>query len=139
MPTGSKRGCAPRACRWRAAGRSRWTQLTGVLMAADAHLVTLRPQFSGIVLPSKIYGCLASRRPIVFIGPQSSDVHRLCLENAGTLSYRHVNPGDPVAFAAALELLADAGDIAPSADPDRLGATLQAAQHHWSDGDIGVR
>ena len=50
-------------------------QLAGLLTAADAHLVTLRPQFSGIVLPSKIYACLASRRPIVFVGPQSSDVH----------------------------------------------------------------
>ena len=49
-------------------------------MAADAHLVTLRPQFSGIVLPSKIYACLATRRPIVFVGPQSSDVHLLCLK-----------------------------------------------------------
>ena len=53
-------------------------QLAGLLMAADAHLVTLRPQFSGIVLPSKIYACLATRRPIVFVGPQSSDVHLLC-------------------------------------------------------------
>ncbi len=81
-------------------------QLAGVLRAADAHLITLRPQFSGIVLPSKIYACLATQQPIVFVGPPSSDVHSLCLESACAF-YQHVNPGDPAAFAAALERLAD--------------------------------
>jgi glycosyltransferase involved in cell wall biosynthesis len=98
-------------------------QLAGVLRAADVHLVTLRPQFSGIVLPSKIYGCLASGRPILFVGPQSSDVHGLCLENASA-GYQHVEPGDPVAFAAALERLADAGEPAPAAGRDSSGAIV---------------
>ena len=40
--------------------------------------LTLRPEFMGFVLPSKIYGCIASRRPILFVGPQGSDVHWLC-------------------------------------------------------------
>lgn len=86
-------------------------QLAGLLTAADAHLVTLRARFAGIVLPSKIYACLASRRPIVFVGPQSSDVHLLCLEGAGAC-YRHVDPGNPAALAAALEQLADLGNPA---------------------------
>jgi hypothetical protein len=98
-----------------------------MLMAADAHLVTLRPQFSGIVLPSKIYACLASKRPIVFVGPQSSDVHDLCLESACTF-YRHVNPGDPAAFAAALERLADWSSMASPGSPGRFGAILQTAR-----------
>ena len=54
-------------------------QLPSLLAAADLHLITLRSQFSGIVLPSKVYACIASRRPILFVGPESSDVHRLCL------------------------------------------------------------
>ena len=102
-------------------------QLAGLLMAADAHLVTLRPQFSGIVLPSKIYACLATRRPIVFVGPQSSDVHYLCLAGTQAL-YRQVNPGDPAAFAAALERLADWNGMASSNSPDRLDRTLQPPQ-----------
>ncbi len=102
-------------------------QLAGLLMAADAHLVTLRPQFSGIVLPSKIHACLATQRPIVFVGPQSSDVHYLCLAGAHAL-YRQVNPGDPAAFAAALERLADWSGMASSDSPDRLDRTLQPAQ-----------
>ena len=108
-------------------------QLAALLMAADAHLVTLRPQFSGIVLPSKIYACLATRRPILFVGPQSSDVHRLCLESANAF-YRHVDPGDPAAFAAALDQLADLNDMPASAGPDRLGRNFQPDRP----GDIGV-
>jgi hypothetical protein len=81
-------------------------ELPAVLAAADAHLITLRPQFSGLVLPSKIYGCIASRRAIVFIGPTSSDVHLLCTGETG-LAYAHVEPGDAPAFTAALERLAD--------------------------------
>lgn len=80
-------------------------KLPAVLAAADAHLITLRPQFSGLVLPSKIYGCLASRRPVVFVGPKSSDVHLLCVEEPG-LAYERIEPGDALALSAALERLA---------------------------------
>ena len=34
--------------------------LPSLLAAADVHLITLRNQFSGIVLPSKVYACIAS-------------------------------------------------------------------------------
>lgn len=84
-------------------------QLPAILLAADAHLITLRPEFSGIVLPSKIYACIASQRPIVFVGPQSSDVHRLCIEGASA-GYLHVTPGDVLGFAEALEQLSDDSD-----------------------------
>jgi hypothetical protein len=80
-------------------------QLPSLLCAADAHLVTLRPAFAGIVLPSKIYGCLASRRPIVFVGPQTSDINAACLEHSAA-GYRHVEPGDIIGFAAALDWVA---------------------------------
>ena len=96
-------------------------------MAADAHLVTLRPRFAGIVLPSKIYACLASRRPIMFVGPQSSDVHLLCLES-GDPSYRHVDPGDTAAFAAALEQLAGCGGTASRGSPDNLRTASEPAR-----------
>jgi hypothetical protein len=102
-------------------------QLAGLLMAADAHLVTLRPRFTGVVLPSKIYACLASRRPIVFVGPQSSDVHLLCLESADVF-YRHVDPGNPAAFAAALEQLAAGGGTAPPDGPDPYGTVFEPAR-----------
>jgi lipopolysaccharide/colanic/teichoic acid biosynthesis glycosyltransferase len=79
-------------------------QLPALLTAANVHLITLRPAFSGIVLPSKIYGCIASRRPILFVGPRSSDVHLLCKDmEPGT--YEQVDPGDVNGVCAALERL----------------------------------
>ena len=80
-------------------------ELPRLLVTADAHLISLRPQFSGIVLPSKVHGCIASRRPILFVGPTSSDIHMLCL-NAGLPAYEHVEVGDIDGFAAALDHLA---------------------------------
>jgi hypothetical protein len=76
-------------------------RLPSLLAAADVHLITLRPPFSGIVLPSKIYACLASRRPILFVGPASSDIHLLCLRESG-LAYERVDPGDLLGFSNAL-------------------------------------
>ena len=108
-------------------------RLAGVLRAADAHLITLRPRFSGIVLPSKVYACLATRRPVVFVGPTSSDVHSLCLDSACAF-YRHVNPGDDEAFAAALEQLADWSDMASTVASDRFAPILQPLDS----GEIGV-
>jgi glycosyltransferase involved in cell wall biosynthesis len=80
-------------------------QLPAILAAADAHLITLRVGFSGLVLPSKIYACLSSGRPILFVGPKSSDVHLLCTE-AKHPGYQQVDPGDVDGFARALARLA---------------------------------
>jgi hypothetical protein len=83
-------------------------QLASLLGCADVHLITLRSSFSGIVLPSKVYGCIASRRPILFVGPASSDIHLLCMQ-ADKLPYARVEPGDCVGFADALERFAGMG------------------------------
>jgi hypothetical protein len=80
-------------------------ELSRLLVTADVHLISLRPEFSGIVLPSKVYGCIASRKPILFVGPVSSDVHMLC-RKAGLPAYEHVEVGDIRGFAAALNRLA---------------------------------
>jgi hypothetical protein len=77
--------------------------LPALLAAADAHLITLRAEFSGIVFPSKVYGCILSGRPIIFVGPKSSDVHLLCTQ--AQQRYIHVTPGDVVGFAQALQQL----------------------------------
>jgi hypothetical protein len=80
------------------------SELPSILAAADVHLITLRPEFVGIVLPSKVYSCISSRRPVLFVGPKSSDVHLLCLDS-GVL-YEQVDSGDAVGLANALEHLA---------------------------------
>jgi hypothetical protein len=43
------------------------------LAVADVHLISLRHQFAGVSVPSKLYGAMASSRPIVFIGPRACE------------------------------------------------------------------
>jgi hypothetical protein len=82
-------------------------RLAGLLLAADAHLVTLKDSFVGFVMPSKIYACVASHRPIIFVGSADSDVNLLARSPGSTVGYWRVAVGDAPGFAAALERLAD--------------------------------
>jgi len=50
------------------------------LSAGDIHLVTLKPEMEGLSVPSKVYGIMAVSRPIIFIGPQGSEVAALVRE-----------------------------------------------------------
>lgn len=50
------------------------SQLVQRLSAADIQIVTLRSEFSGIVVPSKFQGALAIGRPILFAGDPESDL-----------------------------------------------------------------
>jgi colanic acid biosynthesis glycosyl transferase WcaI len=40
------------------------------LSMADAHLISMRPEMTGIVVPGKLYGVMAAGRPAVFVGPR---------------------------------------------------------------------
>jgi glycosyltransferase involved in cell wall biosynthesis len=44
------------------------------LSAADIHIATLRPEWTGAVVPSKFFGSLAIGRPVLFIGSASSSI-----------------------------------------------------------------
>ena len=46
------------------------------LEAADLHLLSLRGEWTGIVVPSKFFGSLAVGRPVVFAGPSDSSIPR---------------------------------------------------------------
>jgi glycosyltransferase involved in cell wall biosynthesis len=39
------------------------------LSVADVHLISMRSAMTGVVVPGKLYGAMASARPAVFIGP----------------------------------------------------------------------
>jgi hypothetical protein len=80
-------------------------RLPGLLKAPDAHLVTLRDSFVGYVMPSKIYACVDSGRPVLFVGSADSDVDLLA--RPAPAGYWRVPCGDSDGFAAALEDLAD--------------------------------
>jgi len=80
-------------------------QLAALLRAPAAHLVTLRDAFVGFVLPSKVYACVDSGKPLLFVGSARSDVDLLARPSPA--GYWRVDCGDAAGFAAALEALAD--------------------------------
>jgi hypothetical protein len=69
-------------------------ELPRLLLAADIHLITLSDPFVGYVLPSKIHACIESGKRILFIGSQSSDVHRLANDALPSGWYFQVDVGD---------------------------------------------
>lgn len=81
--------------------------LPRLLVTADAHLITLRDAFVGYVMPSKVYACLQSHRPILYVGSRHSDIHLLCSRQAPEASYSQVEVGDAEGLARALEVIAD--------------------------------
>lgn len=44
------------------------------LAAADIHLVSLKPEWEGIAVPSKFFGSIAMGRPVIYDGPAASAI-----------------------------------------------------------------
>lgn len=59
-----------------------WERYPGLLAAADVLVVTLRPEFAGLVVPSKVYDAAAAGRPVLFIGPRECEAARM-VESTG--------------------------------------------------------
>ena len=77
-------------------------RLGELLALGDVHLVTMANEFEGLMVPSKFYGVLAAGRPLIFIGPRSSEVARVVLdESCGVV----VEPGDGQALSDAVQSL----------------------------------
>jgi colanic acid biosynthesis glycosyl transferase WcaI len=51
--------------------------LSESLSVADVHLISLKPELEGLIVPSKFYGILAVGRPIIYIGAQDGELARL--------------------------------------------------------------
>jgi glycosyltransferase involved in cell wall biosynthesis len=81
------------------------------LAAADVHLVSLRPEWTGVVVPSKFFGSLAAGRPVVFAGSPNSAI-------AGWI--RGLGVGWVLTTESAAAVAADLQGLA--ADPARLAA-----------------
>jgi glycosyltransferase involved in cell wall biosynthesis len=75
------------------------------LSAADVHLVSLRPELEGFIVPSKFYGVCAAGRPTIFIGDENGEIaHLIAQHRCG----RAVAMGDGRGLARAiLDLAAD--------------------------------
>ncbi|MCB1539005.1 MAG: glycosyltransferase family 4 protein [Rhodospirillales bacterium] len=75
--------------------------LRTLMESGDVHLVTMRDEALGMLLPSKFYGALGARRPCVFVGPAESDIARIIARYA---CGQVVRPGDGKQLAAAIAL-----------------------------------
>jgi colanic acid biosynthesis glycosyl transferase WcaI len=79
-------------------------ELAASLSAADVHLVPLDERIASCLMPSKLYGVLASATPMIAIAPEECELAELALEHGvGVLA----PPGQPEALAEVVERLAD--------------------------------
>jgi hypothetical protein len=88
--------------------------LPRLLVTPDAHLITLRDPFVGYVLPSKVYGCLASGKDLLYVGSPRSDIHLLASRTLAPGAYLQVETGDAEGVARALERIADRAEAVES-------------------------
>lgn len=79
------------------------------LSMADVHLISMRPEMTGVVVPGKLYGIMAAGRPAVFVGPSHCESADL-IRRAGCGFV--VNPGDADGVVAALERLNEDRNLA---------------------------
>ncbi|MEO7931672.1 MAG: glycosyltransferase family 4 protein [Chthoniobacterales bacterium] len=76
-----------------------WTTLPESLGAGDVHVVSLRANLSGLVVPSKFYGGMAAGRACLFIGPEKCEIAQLI---AAHRTGKVMPPNDPAKLVAAI-------------------------------------
>ncbi len=94
-------------------------QLGASLAVGDVHLVSLLPEFEGLIVPSKFYGIAAAGRPTIFVGDKRGEIAQI------VESYRcgrSVEVGDGIGLARLVTELAD-----DQQDCKKMGAEARAA------------
>ena len=100
------------------------------LSAADVHLVSLRSEMAGLSVPSKVYGIMAAARPVIFIGPDQSEVSLVIKEaQCGHV----IRPGDTNAAITALKGYYDNRD-----ETERHGHAARAHFDRYCERAIGT-
>jgi hypothetical protein len=61
-------------------------KLSGLLSAADLHVVVMGDRYVGIVHPCKIYNVLAVKKPFLYIGPNESHVTDIVKQSSAYVS-----------------------------------------------------
>lgn len=61
------------------------SKLSDSISAINVHVVSLRPQLDGLIVPSKIYGALSAARPIIYIGSNNGEFADLVQLGTGHL------------------------------------------------------
>lgn len=91
-------------------------QLHASLSLADVHLISMRREMTGVVVPSKLYGAMASARPVLFVGPEHCEAADTIRESQCGLSIRL---GDVAGLVEAIDDLA--ADLEAAASMGRRG------------------
>jgi glycosyltransferase involved in cell wall biosynthesis len=93
-----------------------------VMAGADLALITLDDRSLGVMSPSKLHANLAAGLPVVYVGPEGSNVDEAIRQHGVGRSVRH---GDVVGMVDAVRTLA--------ADPTARRRARQAFDAHYSD------
>jgi glycosyltransferase involved in cell wall biosynthesis len=94
-------------------------RLAESLSAADVHLVILRPEVKRLLMPSKLYGVLASGTPAIVIGDEDCELAATVLEHD---LGQAVTADDAAGLAAAI--------LRAAASPERLAAQGERAREY---------
>ena len=85
-------------------------KIPSVMAAGDVHVITVKKGLEGVVVPSKLYGTLASGRPILAVTEAASDVSHITQEKK--CGYP-ASPQIPVQVHLAMRAMAAGGPDAP--------------------------
>lgn len=78
------------------------SELANSLSVPDVHLISLKPELEGLIVPSKFYGIAAAGRPTIFIGDLDGEISGLLKEYECGIAVRQ---GDASALAAEIRSL----------------------------------
>ena len=111
-------------------------RLAQSLGAADVHLVTLRPELEGLIVPSKFYGIAAAARPAICIGDPEGEIgSEIRAADCG----RCVRQGDVAGLVAAIREMRDERRKRASAWAKARGASSTNATTSRSASGSGAR
>ena len=99
------------------------SDISSVLAAPDAHIVTIKRGLEGVVVPSKMFGIIAAGKPIVAVAAAETDVATLGLHHGFAI---YADPTNPDELASSVRRLA----ADPAALVSMAQAAVQAAQQY---------
>ncbi|MFO1316200.1 MAG: glycosyltransferase family 4 protein [Burkholderiales bacterium] len=105
-------------------------RLAHSLGAADVHLVTLRPELEGLIVPSKFYGIAAAARPAIFVGDPEGEIGS---EVRAAECGRSVRQGDVAGLVAAIREMRDSAEVR-----ERMGRNARRLFDDRYDKPMGV-
>ena len=82
--------------------------LKQVMESGDLHLISMKDEAAGFLVPSKLYSALAVRRPVIMIGPEQSEAAKVIHDFKAGDVVRH---GQPQQLAARIKAYRENSDI----------------------------